>query len=173
MRRAQEIDPLSLIASAALGWAQFHRGNFDAAAQQCQRTIDLNANFEPAWLWGGLAHEGAGRYPEALRMLKRAVELSNRSPITMAALGRVYALSGDTVSARRIADGLRREQVGYLPSYEMAKLYLALGDRAEALAWLRRAYDQRSHSLVFLAIDPQLEPLRTDREFRDLLVKPA
>jgi TolB-like protein/DNA-binding SARP family transcriptional activator/tetratricopeptide (TPR) repeat protein len=171
MRRAQEIDPLSLIASAALGWAQFHRGNFDAAAQQCQRTIELNANFEPAWLWGGLAHEGAGRHAEALRMLKRAAELSNRSPVTMTALGRSYALSGDTASARRIADSLRRGQAGYVPSYEMAKLYLALGDRAEALAWLRRAYDQRSHSLVFLAIDPQLEPLRSDREFRDLLLK--
>jgi hypothetical protein len=53
----------------------------------------------------------------------------------------------------------------------MAKLYLALGDRAEALSWLRRAYDQRSHSIVFLAVDPQLEPLRKDREFRDLLLK--
>ncbi len=58
-RRAQAIDPLSLIASAALGWVQFHRGNFDAAAQQCQRTIELNANFQQAWLWGGLSHEGA------------------------------------------------------------------------------------------------------------------
>jgi TolB-like protein/tetratricopeptide (TPR) repeat protein len=175
MRRAEEIDPLSLIAKAALGWVQFHRGNFDAAAQQCQRTIELNANFEQAWLWGGLAHEGAGRYVEALRMLKRAAELSNRSPITMAALGRSYALSGDLASARRIADDLRErergEQASYVPSYEMAKLYLALGDRAEALAWLRRAYDQRSHSLVFLAVDPQLQPLRDDREFRDLLLK--
>jgi hypothetical protein len=52
----------------------------------------------------------------------------------------------------------------------MAKLYLALGDRAEALSWLRRAYDQHSHSLVFLAVDPQLKPLRNDREFRDLLL---
>ena len=120
---------------------------------------------------GRLAHEGAGRYAEAMRMLKRATELSNQSAITMTALGRSYALSGDTASARRIADGLRREQAGYLPAYEMAKLHLALGDRAEALDWLRRAYDQRSHSLVFLAVDPQLEPLRTDREFRDLLLK--
>ena len=60
MRRAQEVDPLSLIASAALGWVQFHRGNFDAAAQQCQRTIELNANFEQAWLWGGLGARRRG-----------------------------------------------------------------------------------------------------------------
>jgi hypothetical protein len=53
----------------------------------------------------------------------------------------------------------------------MAKLHLALGDRDEALMWLRKAYDQRSHSLVFLAVDPQLDPLRSDRAFRDLLIK--
>lgn len=184
MRRAQAIDPLSLIASAALGWVHFQRGNYDAAAEQAQRTIDLNANFQQAWLWGGLAHEAAGRYGEALRMLKHAAALSDESPIVMAALGRSYARSGDTASARRIAEGLRRREQagaagvagaggsgGYVPSYEMAKLSLALGDRAEALAWLRRAYDQRSHSLVFLAVDPQLEPLRNDPGFRDLLVK--
>jgi TolB-like protein/DNA-binding SARP family transcriptional activator/tetratricopeptide (TPR) repeat protein len=171
MRRAQEVDPLSLIASAALCWVQFHGRKFDAAAQQCQRTIELNPNFVQAWQWGGSAHEGAGRYAEAIRMLKRAAELSNQSAIAMTALGRAYALSGDTASARRIADSLRRERAGYLPAYEMAKLHLALGDRAEALDWLRRAYDQRSHSIVFLAVDPQLDPLRSDREFRDLLVK--
>ena len=172
MRRAQAIDPLSLIASAALGWVQFHRGNFDAAAQQCQRTIELNANFEQAWLWGGLAHEGAGRYAEAMRMLKRATELSHRQPDRddrarpfLRALRRHRVRPPDR---RRAAP---RSGSGYLPAYEMAKLHLALGDRAEALAWLRRAYDQRSHSLVFLAVDPQLEPLRNDREFRDLLLK--
>jgi hypothetical protein len=104
-------------------------------------------------------------------MLKRAAELSHHSPATMTALGRSYALSGDRAAARRIAGELQREHAKYLPAYEMAKLHLALGDRVEALAWLRRAYDQRSHSLVFLAVDPQLEPLRNDREFRDLLVK--
>ena len=120
---------------------------------------------------GRLAHEGAGRYAEAIRMLKRATELSDRSPITMTALGRAYALSGDTASARRIADGLRRERAGYVPAYEMAKLHLALGDRAAALDWLR---PRLRSALAFDRLPRRRPAARTaplDREFRDLLVK--
>jgi TolB-like protein/Tfp pilus assembly protein PilF len=171
MRRAQEFDPLSLIASAALGWVHYYRRDYDAAVQQCRRTIELNPNFEQAWLWGGSAHEAAGRYAEALPMLQRAADLSRRSAIVLTALGRAHALSGDVPAARRIVEELGREHGGYLPAYEMAKLYLALGERKEALTWLRRAYDQRSHSLVFLAVDPQLDPLRSDPGFGDLLAK--
>lgn len=171
MRTAQEVDPLSLIASAALGWVHYYRRDFDAAVQQCRRTIELNPNFEQAWLWGGSAHEAAGRYAEALEMLQTAADLSRRSAIVLTALGRAHALSGDLSAARQIVEELHRDHAGYLPAYEMAKLHLALREPAEALTWLRRAYDERSHSLVFLAVDPQLDPLRSDPGFRDLLVK--
>jgi TolB-like protein/DNA-binding SARP family transcriptional activator len=169
MRRAQETDPLSLIASAALGWIHYYRRDFDAAVQQCRRTIELNAGFEQAWLWGGQALEAAGRYEEALPMLERAAAIGKRSAVTLTALSRAHALAGDLAAARRIGDELRRERANYVPAYEMAKLYLALGQRAEALTMLQRAFEQRSHSLVFLAVDPQLDPLRSDAEFRDLL----
>lgn len=171
MRTAQEVDPLSLIASAALGWVHYRRRDYDAAVQQCRRTIELNPNFEQAWLWGGSAHEAAGRYAEALQMLQKAAVLSQRSAIVLTALGRAHALSGDVSAARKIVEELHREHAGYLPAYEMAKLHLALGERSEALIWLRRAYDQRSHSVVFLAVDPQLDPLRSDGGFRELLAK--
>ena len=171
MRRAQEADPLSLIASAALGWIHYHRRDFDAAVQQCRRTIELNANFEQAWLWGGQAHEAAGRYNEALTMLQRAAELSNGSAAVLAALGHAHAVSGDLPAARRIAGELQRAHAGYVPAYEMAKLHLSLGERTEALRVLERAYDQRSHSLVFLAVDPQLDALRSDPRFRELAEK--
>ena len=171
MRRAQETDPLSLIASAALGWIHYYRRDFDAAVQQCRRTIELNAGFEQAWLWGGQALEAAGRYAEALPMLERAAAISKRSAVTLTALGRAHALAGDRAAARRIVDELHREHANYVPAYEMAKLHLALGQRAEALKMLQRAFDQRSHSLVFLAVDPQLDPLQTDPEFRGLLAQ--
>jgi TolB-like protein/DNA-binding SARP family transcriptional activator/tetratricopeptide (TPR) repeat protein len=168
MRTAQETDPLSLIASAALGWIHYYRRDFDAAVAQCRLTIGLSGTLEQAWLWGGQAHEAAGRPAEALTMLNRAAELSKRSPIVLAALGRAHALAGDVSAAKRIADELQRGRPGYVPAYELAKLQLALGHRAEALALLRRAHAERSHSLVFLAVDPQLDRLRSDPAFRAL-----
>jgi TolB-like protein/DNA-binding SARP family transcriptional activator/Tfp pilus assembly protein PilF len=171
MRRAQEVDPLSLIASAAVGWVHYYRRDYDGAVQQCRRTIDLNPNFEQAWVWGGWAHEAAGRHAEALEMFERAATLSKRGAVALAGLGRAHARSGDSAAALRILDELRRDHTTYLPAYEIATLHIALGARDEALTWLRRAYDQRSHSLVFLAVDPQLDPLRADPGFRDLLAR--
>jgi TolB-like protein/DNA-binding SARP family transcriptional activator len=171
MRRAQENDPLSMIASAALGWIHYYRRDYDAAVQQCRRTIELNEGFEQAWLWGGQALEASGRYAEALTMLERAAAISKRSAVSLTALGRALALSGNLTAARRIVDELHREHATYVPAYEMAKLHLALGERTEALTLLRRAYDQRSHSLVFLAVDPQLDPLTSDPDFRALLAR--
>ena len=51
MRHAQEVDPLSLVASAALGWVHYYRRDYDAAVEQCRRTLELNPRFELAHLW--------------------------------------------------------------------------------------------------------------------------
>jgi hypothetical protein len=104
-------------------------------------------------------------------MLDRAAALSRRGPTVLVALGRAHALSGNTAAARQILAELQRDHGSYLPAYEMAKLHLALKDDAEALTWLRRAYDQHAHSLVFLAVDPQLDRLRSDSAFEELIAK--
>ncbi len=57
-----------------------------------------------------------------------------------------------------------------VPAYDVAKIHLALGDHAKALRWLERAYEMRSHSMLFLGIDPEMASLRGDASF-DALVK--
>lgn len=168
MRRAQEVDPLSLIASAALGWVHFYQRDYDAAVLQCQRTLELNPRFELAHLWAGWAHEAAGRHLEAVRHLTEAVRLSADGAVAIASLGRAQALAGDSAGARQTLATLHRTQGAYLPAFEVAKFHLALGERDEAIAWLRRAHAERSHSIVFLSVDPQLDLLRHDARFVEL-----
>lgn len=168
MRRAQEVDPLSLIASAALGWVHFYQRDYDAAVEQCRRTLELNPRFELAHLWAGWAHEAAGRYADAVRHLTEAVRLSADGAVALASLGRAQALAGDTAGARQTLATLHRTRGAYLPAFEVAKFHLALGERDEAIAWLRRAHAERSHSIVFLTVDPQLDLLRHDARFVEL-----
>ena len=159
MRRAQQLDPLSLIASAALGWVRYYAGRHDEALQQLRLTLALDQDFDLAYLWSGWSLEELGRYDEAIAMLEEAVARSEGSGISIASLARVQALQGNRGEAERLLARLLEDD-GYVPSYEVAKAYLALGQAETAAEWLQQALAQRSHSLVFLEVDPQLEELK-------------
>jgi serine/threonine-protein kinase len=166
MRRAMELDPLSVIANAALCWSHYMAGRHEQAVAQCRRTLELNPSFAVARIWGGLALEALGRSDSAVAWLTRGVELSGESAVSVAGLAHAYATMGDHVAAARWRARLERE--AYVPPYELAKVQLAQGQKTEALASLARAFDQRSHSMAFLRVDPQLAPLRGDPAFEAL-----
>ncbi|HUF28471.1 MAG TPA: tetratricopeptide repeat protein [Gemmatimonadaceae bacterium] len=174
MRMAQEADPLSLIANAALGWSYYYAGRYDDALEQCQRTLALNADYQLAHLWGGWALEALGRSDEGREWLGRAVALSGASVLTRLALA--HALAGSESaplrdSARAIVGEIEalRSRGDYIPAYEISKVHLALGDRSTALQWLELARVERSRSMALLRVDPQLGPLRGDPRFVRLL----
>ena len=170
MRRAQQLDPLSLIANAALGWVQYHAGRYDEALTQYRLTLELDPDFELAYLWSGWALEAMGRYDEAHEMLREAVARSGGSGISAASLARIKALSGDRQEAERILADLE-QSAGYVPAYEIAKAWFALDEPERAHEWLRRAFDERSHSLMFLRVDPQLAEARDDVDIARLLTR--
>ena len=174
MRRAQQLDPLSLIASAALGWVRYHAGQQTAALDQLRLTLGLDPDFELAYLWSGWALEELGDYDAALEMLEEAVARSGGSGISTASLARLHALRGEREDAEQLLAGLL-ESERYVPSYEIAKAKFALGAESEASEWLQRAFEQRSHSLVFLRVDPQLSAQQGNAAFLRLAgrIKPA
>ncbi len=173
LRAAQETDPLSLIAHAALGWSFYYAGKYDAALEQYRRTLALDGNFQLAHLWGGWALTELGRDREAREWIEAAVRLSNGSALTRLALAYLLARAAPGAtrdSARALVGAIesRRARGEYMPAYEIAKVHLALGDRARALEWLGRAVEDRSHSRAFFGVDPQLRPLRADARFTEL-----
>ncbi|WGL15673.1 tetratricopeptide repeat protein [Microbulbifer bruguierae] len=170
MRRATELDPLSLIANAALGWVLYHAGSHQAALEQLALAQELNPDFELVYLWRGWTLEAMGDFSGAVAALRENVRRSGGSAIGVASLARVLALNGEQEEARALLNGLET-QGGYLPSYEMAKAYLALDGPEAAQHWLQKAYDQRSHSLVFLGVDPQLASIRNRDSYRKLVAQ--
>lgn len=164
MRHAQQLEPLSVIASAALGWSLYHAGRYEDALEQYRITLALDPNFELAYLWSGWALEALGRYDEALRMLEDAAKRSGGSGISLASLARLRALRGERTQAELILTQLKNSK-GYVPAYEISKAWFALGASDEADRWLQRAFEQRSHSLVFLRVDPQLAKHRQEPAF--------
>ena len=171
-RLAQETDHLSLIASAAHGWSLYYAGRHEAALEQVRMTLALNDRYGLAHLWGGWALEELGRNEEAVDWLRRADLHSGGSDLTRLALAHALAASATgSDSARAILDAMqtRVDRREYVPAYEIGKVHLALGDRAQALRWLARAVEDKSHSRAFLRVDPQLAPLREDPRFQRLV----
>lgn len=170
MRRAVELDPLSRIASATLGWVHYHAGNYEAALDQYRRTLELDPDFHLAHLWNGLALLETDQPRAALRSIRRALQLAPEDPLVIATLALAQARAGEGDDAERMLEWLRaRQDRHHAPAYAIAKVHLAMGDAPRALEWLERAFDQRSHAIVFLAVDPQLAPLLNDPAFARLV----
>jgi TolB-like protein/Flp pilus assembly protein TadD len=170
MRRGLELDPLSLINSAALGWVHYHAGDTARALAAFERTLELEPTFYLAHLFGGWTYEAAGRHDEAIEAIGRAVELSNRSPNTVTSLARTKAVAGRPEEAVALLEELAAAG-GYVSDYDLARVHLALGDEDRAFALLDRAFENRAHSLVFLDVDPQLEGHRSHPAFRRLAAR--
>ena len=168
-RKARELDPLSLINSAAIGWVHFYRRDYDRALDSFEKTLELEPRFMLAHLWAGWAHEQKGAYAEALEKIRRAHKLGGATPLTAAFLARAQALAGQTDEARKALAELVEESRGrYVPGFLVALVWLALGDHEPALEWLSRSHEERSHWLVFLNVEPRLDPLRGETRFEEL-----
>lgn len=170
MRRAYELDPQSTIAQAAEGFVLYYAGDWTGAIRRLDAILEGNPDFELAHLWKGPAHAERGELDEANLAIERAVALSGGSAIARAALARLRAQQGRPVETRRILAELESEgAAGYVPSYEIARVYVGLGDLDTAVAWLERAYEERAHSMAFLAVDPQLRDLALHPGYERLL----
>jgi len=175
IHRAAELDPLSMIGHSAIGWVLILSNQTDRAIQQLQGALQLDSNFLLAHYWMALALEQQGRPVEAIPFLHRVLDLSDgcrhRCALTLAAMARAHAATGNADAARGIlAELLERESAGvYVSSYEIGKVYQALGDVPAALARLERAYTDRAHSMALLTVDPQLRPLADNLRFQRLV----
>ena len=111
-------------------------------------------------------------FDEAIKSFERAVSLSGASAVTLAALGHAYAASGNKVEARKTLkklDDLSNER--YVDPFFRGTIYAGLGENDRTFEWLQRAYDERSPFLVFLKVDPDLDTLRSDPRYSDLVKK--
>jgi hypothetical protein len=129
---------------------------------------------DPHFHWGhyfrGWGLEGVGQPAASVDALRRAVACSVGNPVMKAALGRALALNGDRTEAFRIANELEsagREHSVF--AYEIALIYLALGERPHALDWLERARRERSGWMAYRKVDPRLDPLRSELRFQQLV----
>ena len=169
-RRAQELDPLSLIINAYLGFAYYESRNYDSAADQCKKTLELDPNFAVAHSYLALAYAQKGAYELSLGEARKGVELSGGAANLKVMLAVVTAAAGKRTEAQQMAVQLAgAAHEGYLNPAEIGVIYAQLGEKDRAFQWLETAYEEGSIWTAFLKSEPALDSLRSDPRFARLL----
>jgi serine/threonine-protein kinase len=170
LRRAEQVEPISLTLKANTAMIMFFGRRYDDAIQRLQETLELDSTFGVAH-WGlGLAYEQKGLYPQAILELEKAAALSKRDPNVLSSLGHVYAVARRLPEAGQLIDELgKQSRQGYVSAYFFALIYAGQGEAGRAVAALSQAAEERSTLLVYLRMDPRFAALHADPRFRALL----
>ena len=172
MKRALELDPLSLIINSNLGVAYVHAGHLDEAIAQLRKTIEMDGTFYDARCHYGVALELQGKTAEALEQYEKAAAITD-DPIARGLLGHLYAVLGRKDEARKILEQLRKLRAErYTAAYTLGLVAVGLGERNEALDWLEQGYRERDDNYIgYIRIDPLLSTLHGDPRFEALAEK--
>ena len=167
----QELDPLSLDANVYLGMNLYFTRHYDAAVAQLKKTLEIDPNFWFAHAYLGHTYRAMGRLPEAIAELQKAQQLSGGVSETSSGLGVAYATHGDKTKAREILEKLKTQTTPYVPSQNIAIVYASLGEKDKAFEYLQKGYAEGSIFMSFAKVDPELDSLRSDPRFTELMKK--
>jgi len=171
LKRAEELDPLSLSINRGLGDALYHARRYDEAIVQYQKTLEMDPSFFPTHFSLGRALEQKGMHDEALAEYVTLVSLSKDS-LGITALGVIRAVMGKRSEAKKTIDELaavsKRE---YVSPHLTAQVYAALGNKDKTFEWLEKAYEEHSGGLVSLKVDPVWDAVSDDPRFTSILKK--
>jgi TolB-like protein/DNA-binding winged helix-turn-helix (wHTH) protein/Tfp pilus assembly protein PilF len=181
--RALELDPYSPFVNNGLARQYYLSRDYAKAAAQCLIGLQLSPEYFPARIQLALAYEQIGKLPQAISELEQAAGLMAGNggppnstqppldiPVVHALLGHAYAVSGRTTDARRELSKLQAAATKrYIPPSYFAILWMGLGDNKQALTWLDRGYKDRSEHMLYLGLEPLVDPLRADPRFVSLL----
>jgi serine/threonine-protein kinase len=169
---ARELDPISSIIARDVAAVHYLRRDLGSALDQCDHAIELNPHFPQAYWILGLVQEQRGDFDESAAAFQRAITLAPESPRMHAALGRTFALSGKKEEAKQILKGLHdRADHRYDSPFDLASLYLALGDRECGFKWLAKAFQNRCFEVLSIKVDPRFDPFRDDPKFKELVIQ--
>ncbi len=163
-----QLDPLDLIFNVHLGWHYLYARQTDQAVEALLQAASMK---QSSWIphhYLGWAYEQQGT--SAIPELQKADSLNPDNAAMLSALAHGYAVAGRRSEAKRtLGQLLELRHTRYVSPYEIAVVYVGLGENDSAFEWLERAYQEHSSWLSYLNVEFRLDPLRSDPRFADLV----
>jgi serine/threonine-protein kinase len=167
-KKAQELDPLSLIINTSLGWQYYIARQNDQAVDQLKKVLDIDQKFAPARRMLEEVYAKMGKQKEAVAEREKIISLSG-SPELAASIEEDFLKSGYKGVLQSWLDGLTElSKHSYVSSYNIAEAYMRMAEKEKALEWLQKAYEEHDSGLVSVAVEPMFEGVRSDSRFQDM-----
>ena len=169
---AHRLDPLSLAINTDIGFHHYYNGRYREAVFQLRSVLDMKNDFLLAHLWLARTLLEMRQFDAALAETAVAESKARDWPVLVTARGFTYAMAGMTSEAQAVLremDALARQR--FVTSYGIALVHAGLGQKNESFGWLDKAFEERSHWLVWLRLDPRWKNLRDDLRFAALIEK--
>jgi TolB-like protein len=169
MRRARQLDPLSLIMQADNGVFLYFSRQYDPAIAQFRAVLEMEPTFPRANMIA-FAYVQEGRFADALADLENWHAAGNNAFWLWNLQAYVYGRSGQSAQARHSLANLQRlNRRRPIDPLVFVGPYIGLGDKDQAFAWLDKSVAGHSAGLIALKVDPIYDPLRDDPRFHELL----
>jgi DNA-binding winged helix-turn-helix (wHTH) protein/tetratricopeptide (TPR) repeat protein len=180
--RGQELDPFSQFANFRFAMRLYDARHYDEAIEQFRRGLEIDPNF-------GSGHRSLARVfllkgmdDEAVTEFEAAERLSGGNPELRAARAKAYKASGMKGYLHTCLEQMKEAAKQRLHAHlslvfdsgapsalDFAGIYTFLGEKDQALEWLRRAYEEHDNNLIYIKADPMYDGMRGDPRFTDLL----
>ncbi len=170
IRRALELEPLSLVTNTNLAIVYTDARQNDRALAQARKTYDLEPNFVVGRWALSQAYIVNGMYADAITLNEQSLQTDPTNQVFLRFAGYAYAKSGRRHEAEEVIKRFKDiAKTQYVMSFRVAQIYVALGDKEKAFAELEKAFTERDWELHRLKVDPFMDPLRADPRFKELL----
>jgi tetratricopeptide (TPR) repeat protein len=174
--QATEIDPTSASAASTRAMALYYAGDYPGASQAIEHALALESGSASAYLVQSRIDEARGDLAAALLAAERALAIAGDGASTAWRVHviRLRALLGEREKARTalgqlssdVAAGRRR-----VSTMQFALAHAALGDREQALQFFERALEEREPDMLWLAVDPRVQALRSEPRLQQVVGK--
>jgi serine/threonine-protein kinase len=165
VKRAVELDPLSLLTVGSRAWVHYHRREYDEAIAWFR---------ESHWSYVGIGQSliFKGMYEEGIGELKRALEITPDYDFLLGYLAWGYGKAGMIEEAQTIVEELKQKsQTETISPMALAWAYPGMGNKDDAIDWLEKAYEAREGSIIFLHVPEFYDVLSSESRYHALLAQ--
>jgi DNA-binding winged helix-turn-helix (wHTH) protein/TolB-like protein len=164
---ARELDPLSLVINTDLGWVYYLARRYDDAIEQYKKTLELDRDFSLTHFDLAFAYSAKGMNEQAIAEMLKA---SDRGSDYYGGLGYIYGVAGKKTEAlKALKDLTELSKTKYVPPFHFAWIYVGLGEKDQAIAYLQKVYAEHTQHVVDFKMHPMFDPLRSDPRFIKLI----